>query len=33
MEIRLAAPEEYAEVGEITVAAYEPFLLGPATNP
>jgi len=30
MEIRLAAPEEYAEVGEITVAAYEPFLLGPS---
>jgi len=29
MEIRLAAETEYAEVGAITVAAYEPFLLGP----
>lgn len=29
MQVRLAAPEEYAAVGEITVAAYEPFLQGP----
>ena len=29
MQIRLAEPEEYAAVGEITVAAYAPFLLGP----
>ncbi|MEO5852842.1 MAG: GNAT family N-acetyltransferase [Nocardioides sp.] len=29
MIIRLATPGDYAEVGEITVAAYEPFLLGP----
>lgn len=29
MRVRLAAPQEYAEIGEITVAAYEPFLLGP----
>jgi predicted N-acetyltransferase YhbS len=29
VEVRLARPEEYARVGEITVAAYEPFLLGP----
>jgi ribosomal protein S18 acetylase RimI-like enzyme len=29
MEIRLATPEEYAEVGDITAAAYTPFLLGP----
>ena len=29
MEIRIATPEEHAVVGEITVAAYQPFLLGP----
>jgi ribosomal protein S18 acetylase RimI-like enzyme len=29
VEVRLARPEEYPLVGEITVAAYEPFLLGP----
>ncbi len=29
MEVRRVRPEEYTEVGEITVAAYVPFLLGP----
>lgn len=29
MEIRRARPEEYAAVGALTVAAYEPHLLGP----
>lgn len=29
LEVRRIRPEEYDEVGEITVAAYEPFLLGP----
>ena len=32
MEIRLATPEEYTAVGDVTVAAYAPFLLGP-TDP
>jgi ribosomal protein S18 acetylase RimI-like enzyme len=32
VEVRLARPEEYDRVGEVTVAAYEPFLLGP-TDP
>ncbi len=29
MRIRLVEPEEYAAVGELTVAAYAPFLEGP----
>jgi ribosomal protein S18 acetylase RimI-like enzyme len=29
VEIRLVRPEEHAAVGSVTVAAYEPFLLGP----
>ena len=29
MLLRRAHPEEYAAVGELTVAAYEPYLLGP----
>ncbi len=28
MRIRRARPEEYAEIGEVTIAAYEPFLVG-----
>jgi GNAT superfamily N-acetyltransferase len=28
MRIRRARPEEYAEIGTVTVAAYEPFLVG-----
>ena len=29
MQVRRARPEEYAAIGALTVAAYEPFLLGP----
>ena len=29
MRIRQATPEEYTQVGEATVSAYAPFLLGP----
>ncbi len=29
MELRRAQPAEYAAIGELTLAAYEPFLLGP----
>lgn len=29
LELRRAAPGDYDEVGRLTVAAYEPFLLGP----
>ncbi|MGA8846959.1 MAG: GNAT family N-acetyltransferase [Nocardioides sp.] len=29
MLMRRARPEEYATIGELTLAAYEPFLLGP----
>ena len=28
MRMRRARPEEYAEIGAVTIAAYEPFLLG-----
>lgn len=28
MRIRRARPDEYAEIGAVTIAAYEPFLLG-----
>ncbi len=29
MDLRRIRPEEYSAVGDLTVAAYEPFLLGP----
>lgn len=29
MQVRRASPDDYGAVGRLTVAAYEPFLLGP----